>query len=606
MVGEIVDAKAVSTMQQPILHTLRATGTDNTIAIYKSSQADPSFTVQYYANLNVVVKGTGGSNPLEVIDTSNGGEGNGGSLPQNGITPPVINIYLKQTKDTIPSGNGYTKYRHEVTTEQKLVEVYATGEPYHYVTAPGLTYFDKLANNGNYDLAQIWILKANCDSASTSKSDWTIYTLCGSKMDELANHKEGFVHTPDGNLKSLHFTNKQETADSITDEDLFIKIEEGTVIRLVYDTNSKEVSNTTQFYDYDISDGNVYNTTATGQDNIVARGNNKAAPSGSHWYMYTEKQGINSDTNYQNKEGTHFAFGNSNTKTTLGYAQWENNNVTNELNKGNVNTIKNYKGLTFKLAESLKKDGTINYNTGVAVPALFNESGQPIGKTTYKDGSLTFRQEGDTYTMTSATVGDSTLSRLDLFNNPANYKIWTNNFWPMDGVASAGKNGHDLMFGPNNTSTTTFSKTGYWNSSPYKDEPNSKSENTPLADDFTNHNPYFGMHYTVDFELTADYVGPLEYLFYGDDDMWVFLSPIDKMNGEITGQGKLICDIGGVHSSVGEYVNLWDWIKKVIQVLIDFHFSIQNEELLVRLVGCNLHFHQFHFQPQNNLQEAYV
>lgn len=32
--------------------------------------------------------------------------------------------------------------------------------------------------------------------------------------------------------------------------------------------------------------------------------------------------------------------------------------------------------------------------------------------------------------------------------------------------------------------------------------------------------------------------------------MWVFLD------------GKLICDIGGVHSSVGMYVNLWDYIKQ--------------------------------------------
>lgn len=58
------------------------------------------------------------------------------------------------------------------------------------------------------------------------------------------------------------------------------------------------------------------------------------------------------------------------------------------------------------------------------------------------------------------------------------------------------------------------------------------------------------MQYEIQFKLTEDYVGPLEYYFFGDDDMWVFLD------------GKLVCDIGGVHSSVGEYVNLWDYIAK--------------------------------------------
>lgn len=58
------------------------------------------------------------------------------------------------------------------------------------------------------------------------------------------------------------------------------------------------------------------------------------------------------------------------------------------------------------------------------------------------------------------------------------------------------------------------------------------------------HNYYFGMRYDVNFKL-GDYVGPLQYTFTGDDDLWVLMD------------GKVVLDIGGIHDEATETVDLW-------------------------------------------------
>ena len=59
---------------------------------------------------------------------------------------------------------------------------------------------------------------------------------------------------------------------------------------------------------------------------------------------------------------------------------------------------------------------------------------------------------------------------------------------------------------------------------------------------------YFGMRYDINFKL-GDYVGPLNYSFTGDDDLWVLLD------------GKVVIDLGGIHQALSETTDLWDALE---------------------------------------------
>ena len=214
----------------------------------------------------------------------------------------------------------------------------------------------------------------------------------------------------------------------------------------------------------------------------------------------------------------------------------------------------NLLGATFGLVKGLDSSGNLQYADGIMYLPLFGE-GNATGKTTHNGWKLGFDRSGDTYTlsMVSDANNQTLLTGLDQFNHPNNTDqtydhIWTNNFWPMDTYPGAdgltGTFNHydpdgDAMASEQYHTGSSGGTTAYY----------------PASDDGVPHNNLFGMQYAVEFELTDDYVGPLEYYFFGDDDMWVFLT-------DPQGNSTLVCDLGGVHSSLGEYVNLWDYIAK--------------------------------------------
>ena len=452
----------------PPVMTLELNAAKPMLQLVARSSLNPKFTVQYYANLEVTDRDSGGY--LKILNTDNGGNNQGGKLPTNGGNTPTTGLYL------VEAGNG----KREIRTHMELTELYTANE-YDYFSAPSLPYVNIFRDNGNYTANEVWVLKEGKDASSTNEADWEVH--------------KGIVGATE-----LHFTNNPDKAS----EPNTILIEEGTVIRLVANQTESAYDNAATFYDYDITDDGK--TTWDGTN-------------GSH--------GINSGSNYTGS-GAKLAFGNANTGTGLHNESW-NGNTLNQYNRSGGGL----QGCTFGLVTGLDSEGHIIYAKDVDAPNLFDD-GSATGKSTYTDWSLEFNRSGDTYTLSS--VNGANLDGLEYFNNPVTGTtvydhIWTNNFWPMDG-----RPGKDGLTGD------------YMDRGKYVGSDGNQLY--PPSDDGLDHNNMFGMQYSIEFELTEDYVGPLEYYFFGDDDMWVFLD------------GRLVCDIGGVHSSVGAYVNLWDYIAK--------------------------------------------
>lgn len=551
----------------------RAAGADtaNTLGAELSLSINPRYTVQYYArlpkaDLDLTTAPAGGA-LLSVIDTRDKGlpKNGGGRYNDKGTADQKVKLSYIPVDS---SGN-------VISTVQPTM-AYRT-KSFRYMNAPELIYTDMLISNEHYKPDELWVLKQGRDPDSVNPEDWVIYSQFSFETDvydkvELVT-PEGvlyrryryYAYDKDEKKVELSFTNNPRTPDympyKVEDSShplggvTYIPLRDsdnsealGTVIRWVYKASKNNFTTGAQFHDYDIS-----SKVTTDQNKTI---------------MYTQNGGINA-AERTNSNSAKFAFGNGNAGVTAYQdLQWKDGNTNYNINKLNAES---YEGCTFGLVNGMENNGeNVTFSSGISAPKNLFGPGSANGKTTYP-GNLTFRQDGDTYTLTSAQVkGTTGISNLDKFSHPSVYNgvdnknagryydgvIWTNHFWVMDE-----KQGADPRFGKGKITGEPTKKKIAVDEEVYA---NVVGDNTrmPISDNAIAHNSYFAMQYQVDFELTDNYVGPLDYLFYGDDDLWVFLSEVEGEgeDAKIT-NSQLICDIGGVHRSVGEYIDLWKYIE---------------------------------------------
>lgn len=557
------------------------------ITVYATEQEvpDPIFTIQYYAyteNIRMVDLESVGQNAystgryLPVVDTS------GGKLPTNG------NSYWARTYDNfIQSPNGNTVKAIALDNRGKIInspwfnEIY-TSRDLEFRKYPHIGYFDLDSNN--YRLSEVWVAKEGTLSDDKDSDNWYVYYLAEDEnrvSDKIL--KNGFMipsfDIDEGEVQTGAFqlTNDPDLDDPEDKKDFdnpeneggdgnyYVYVTDNTIIRLVYIPTETEISvGNTKFYDYDITEDGK--TTGNKSDIVNARGN-----------------GINTDKNFQGKNGARFVFGNGNSGTGMWEEFW---NGTVPFNRANRFSY----GLSaYGLVSGLNKDGTLKWSEGIAAPDLFNETTNVHGKYTYDDFSMIFKQKGDTFTFSKLNKGnDLILNNLDELGADLNEGIFSNAFWPFDNFPHndglvggiVDKDGNQLYDKDGNpalsTQEDTYDKngnltrpypkkfTGYGAIADVKHNIHKIGSwgtdyiSSPISDNKISHNNYFGMSMEVEFMTEADYKGPIEYVFYGDDDLWVFLSKMDE-EGNYT-DAKLICDLGGVKPSTGQYVNLRDYV----------------------------------------------
>ena len=330
-------------------------------------------------------------------------------------------------------------------------------------------------------------------------------------------------------LKKIRIDGQEYNVNS--DPAQTITLTKDSTICMIYEPKSSgdnvTLKTPTLFFDYDVTN-DEWKTAYLGGDKTAE----------SYYGIITDRRGINSENNFKggvDGENNRLKFGFRSNGFFHSERPTETEYAGSYLNEVNGNGFEVRKRI---VQDRLDANGDLQLSSGIFSANLFS-NGSAEGKHTYENYELGFIQEGDTYTLSQVYRGnESVLGNLQNIRN-ITQSVYANNFWPLD----CEKN-KDPLFGDSKGAEwyglavlgdgSFFANTNIVQ--------NNKSA-IGYSDDKVAHNWYFGMEYEFTFTL-GDYVGPLNFYFRGDDDFWLYVD------------GELKMDLGGIHSSVGQYLDL--------------------------------------------------
>lgn len=311
-----------------------------------------------------------------------------------------------------------------------------------------------------------------------------------------------------------------------------ITLKKDSTIRMIYEPkpsgDNVTLKTPTLFFDYDVTN-DKWGWTNKGGDKSAS----------SYYGVITDRRGINSDSNFSG------GIDGENNRLKFGFRSngfFHSEKPTDSKYEGSyLNEVNGTTGFDVRkgiVQNSLDGNGNLQLSTGIFSANLFS-AGDAEGKTFYDDYELGFIQEGDTYTLSQVYKNNqSVLGNLQNIRNIVG-SVYANNFWPLDREETI----DPLFGGPNGAGWYGLAVLGDGSLFANTNKVQNNKSAIGYSDDQVAHNWYFGMEYEFTFTL-GDYVGPLNFYFRGDDDFWLYVD------------GELKMDLGGIHSSVGQYLDL--------------------------------------------------